>query len=237
MLVERVDTIATSFEVTKHVDEAVAHKVRVTGNPVRDAVVAVSGVPYSAPAPEGPWRLVVFGGSQGARYFSDTVPAALGLMPAEIRQRLHVVQQARQEDLERVQAHYAQAGIGAEVATFFTDLPRRMSACHLVIARSGASSVAELAVLGRPAILVPLPHALDNDQLLNATRLAEVGGAFCIAQADLDSARLAQEIRALFERPDRLAAAAQASRGQGRPAAVAELARVVEALMAKAAAA
>jgi len=232
MLAKRVDVIATSFEETKHIDEALRHKVRVTGNPVRDAVVAASGTAYAPPGASGPFRLAVFGGSQGARFFSETVPPALSTLPAGLRERLRVVQQARPEDADRVANAYELAGIRVEVASFFDDLPARISASHLVLARAGASTVAELAVMGRPAILVPLPHALDNDQLLNATRLAEVGGALCIAQHDLDPARLSHEIRQFAGAPERLEAAARACRNQGRPAAVAELADTVEGLMA-----
>ena len=128
----------------------------------------------------------MFGGSQGARVFADIVPPALARLPADLRARLSVVQQARDEDLERTRAAYAAAGIAAEVEPFFKDLPQRMAEAHLVVARAGASTVAELTVIGRPSILVPLPHALDNDQLRNATTLAELGGAWCIEQSVLD---------------------------------------------------
>jgi UDP-N-acetylglucosamine--N-acetylmuramyl-(pentapeptide) pyrophosphoryl-undecaprenol N-acetylglucosamine transferase len=174
-----------------------------------------------------PFKLLVFGGSQGARYFSDAVPPALAMLSPEIRARLRVVQQAREEDIERTRAAYAAAGIEAEIAAFFRDLPRIMADSHLVIARAGASSVAELAAIGRPSILVPLPHALDNDQLRNATTLAESGGAWCIEQKDLTPERLAAEISRLAEAPGVLATAAAAARAQGRPDAVVRLADLV----------
>ena len=230
MLAKRVDLIATSFRKVGLVGDAVAGKVRFTGNPVRQAVIDSAGTAFDEPFASGPFRLLVFGGSQGARYFSDAVPPALAMLPRDIRARLVVVQQARDEDIARTQAAYAAAGIAAEVAAFFRDLPQRMAASHLVIARAGASSVAELAVIGRPSILVPLPHALDNDQLRNATTLAESGGAWCIEQKDFSPERLAAEIGCLATTRGVLAGAAVAAKAQGRPDAVARLADLVEEL-------
>ncbi|MDX2259474.1 MAG: undecaprenyldiphospho-muramoylpentapeptide beta-N-acetylglucosaminyltransferase [Hyphomicrobiaceae bacterium] len=227
MLARRVDVVATSFADVEHVDAKVAAKVRLTGNPVRDTVIAAARMPYSPPAGAAPISLVVFGGSQGARFFSDAVPSALARLPLDQRMRLTVVQQAREEDLQRVTAAYAEAGIAARVAAFFPDLPQIMAASHLVIARAGASSIAELTVIGRPSILVPLPHALDNDQLRNAASLAQAGGAWLMEQKDLTPERLAGEVARLFDTPDRLAAAAAAARSRGRPDAVLQLADVV----------
>ncbi len=235
MLASRVSAIATSFERTKFLDGDLSAKARFTGNPVRDVVRKAAQIPYDPPQPNGPLRLVVFGGSQGARYFSDAVPPALASLPPELRGRLSVIQQCRPEDLERVRAAYAEARIAAELAPFFSNLPELMAYAHLVVARAGASSVAELTVIGRPSILVPLPHALDNDQLQNATRLAESGAAWCIEQKDLDEARLAGEIKGLAEAPGRLFAAAAAARSCGRADAVERLADLVEELMAGAA--
>ena len=144
--------------------------------------------------------------------------------------------QAREEDVPAVKAAYEAAGIAADVAPFFKNLPELMAMSHLVIGRSGASTVAELSVIGRPAILVPLPHAIDNDQLQNARTLAESGGAWCIAQAELNVARLTGEITALMAAPDRLAAAAAAARRQGRPDAVERLADGVAELASRASA-
>jgi UDP-N-acetylglucosamine--N-acetylmuramyl-(pentapeptide) pyrophosphoryl-undecaprenol N-acetylglucosamine transferase len=186
--------------------------------------------PYRTPAADEPFVLLVFGGSQGARFLSETVPLALAELPAEARGRLAVVQQCRAEDLERVRAAYRDIGIAAELAAFFADMPEKMARAHLVIARAGASSVAELTVLGRPSILVPLPHALDNDQLHNATRVAESGGGWCIEQKDLSPQRLAAEIARLVRAPDALANAAAGAKRQGRPDAVARLADLVEEL-------
>lgn len=230
MLAKRVSVIATSFPSVRNIDAGLAGKVRFTGNPVRDQVVGLAERSYEPAAAGGRFRLVVFGGSQGARYFSDTVPPALAGLPEAERARLDIVQQARDEDVERVRDAYGKAGISAEIAPFFRDLPERMSAAHLVIARAGASSTAELTVLGRPSVLVPLPHALDNDQLYNATRLAESGGGWCIEQKNLDADRLRQEVGTLMASPERLEAAAIAAKKQGRPDAVARLADIVEEL-------
>ena len=182
LLAGRVDAIATSFEQTKHLEGPALGRARLTGNPVRDLVIDWSSRAYQAPAHDGPFSLLVFGGSQGARFFSDMVPPALTLLPPEMRAALFVVQQCREEDLAGVEQAYRAAGVRAHLATFFPNLPEEMAKAHLVIGRAGASTVAELTVMGRPAILVPLPHAIDNDQLNNAKRLADSGGAWCIEQ-------------------------------------------------------
>ena len=148
-------------------DRHLQSKITFTGNPVRPQVIAAAATPYAAPA-DGKLRLLVFGGSQGARVMSEIVPAAVERLDAELSARLRIVQQARAEDLDAVRATYARLGVAAEVAPFFADLPARMAARTLVISRSGASTVAELSAIGRPAILVPLPHALDQDQFANA---------------------------------------------------------------------
>ena len=235
MLVKRVSAVATSFEATKLLEGAALAKSCFTGNPVRDQVIDWAERPYRPCEGDDRFRLLVFGGSQGARFFSETVPKAVQLLPAALRQRLHVIQQCRPEDQAQVLAGYKSAagslGIEAEVAPFFKNLPELMASSHLVIARAGASSVAELTVMGRPSILVPLPHALDNDQLQNATRLAESGACWCIEQKALTPARLAQEISRLMSEPATLVAAAEAAKRQGRPDAVHRLADLVESLM------
>jgi UDP-N-acetylglucosamine--N-acetylmuramyl-(pentapeptide) pyrophosphoryl-undecaprenol N-acetylglucosamine transferase len=224
MLAQRVTGIATSFERTKYLDGALVAKAHFTGNPVRQSVLTASVQPYAVPSGDGEFQLLVFGGSQGARYFSEAVPPALAQLPPDIKRRLHVTQQAREEDLENVRTAYVASGIASDVEAFFKDLPERMARAHLVIGRAGASTVAELAVIGRPAILVPLPHALDNDQLNNAQRLAESGGGWCIEQKNLSPERLASEIQRLIVAPQSLAAAAEAAKRSGRPDAVARLA-------------
>jgi UDP-N-acetylglucosamine--N-acetylmuramyl-(pentapeptide) pyrophosphoryl-undecaprenol N-acetylglucosamine transferase len=230
-LAKYMTAVATSFEATKFLDGSALAKARTTGNPVRDEVVDRAADDYRTPHAGGPFSLLVFGGSQGARYFSDTVPLALALLPDELRARLFVVQQCREEDLERVEAAYRKASIRAHLAAFFSNLPDEMAKAHLVIARSGASTVAELAVIGRPAILVPLPHAIDNDQLQNARRLAESGGAWCMEQKDLTPEVLTQAIARLAASPGVLSQAAAAAKAHGRPDAVSRLADLVEELM------
>lgn len=223
-------TIAVTFEKTKHLRDADRAKIRIVGMPVRDAVVEAI-TPYRGRSGADPFDLLVFGGSQGARVFADIVPEALAGLPQALRARLSVVQQVREEDMERVRPVYDGAGIKAELATFFSDLPKRMAHAHLVIGRAGASTVAELTVLGRPAILVPLPHAIDNDQLENATRLQEVGGAWCIEQSSFTLERLREELQRLAAKHELLEQAAQSAAAIGEPKAVSRLADVVEDLM------
>jgi UDP-N-acetylglucosamine--N-acetylmuramyl-(pentapeptide) pyrophosphoryl-undecaprenol N-acetylglucosamine transferase len=234
MLAKKVTAIAASFERTRFLDGPLLAKVRATGNPVRDAVVGWARQRYEPPRAGGPYALLVVGGSQGARFFADAVPPALALLPPQIRASTVVVQQCREEDLQRVEDAYRAAGIRARLAPFFANLPEEMAKAHLVICRAGASTVAELAVMGRPAILVPLPHALDNDQLQNALRLADAGGGWCLEQKNYSAAFLAEEIARLLTEPNRLARAAAVARSRGRPAAVTDLADLVEDLIGRA---
>jgi UDP-N-acetylglucosamine--N-acetylmuramyl-(pentapeptide) pyrophosphoryl-undecaprenol N-acetylglucosamine transferase len=227
MLATRASAIATSFPLAARPDRAIAARMVRTGNPVRDAVIAAAA-PYREPQPEGRFDLLVFGGSQGARFFSDALPQALQCLDGHLRRRIRLVQQCRPEDLERVKTAYDALGLEAELAPFFADMPERIAGAHLVICRSGASSVSELSVIGRPSILVPLPHSLDNDQGRNAEVLAEAGGAWPIAQKDLDGPALARQIIELMNAPDRLSKAAAAARDVGRPDAVRRLADLVE---------
>jgi len=231
MLAKRVTRIATSFESTKFLGAELSAKARFTGNPVRSAVIDCANRPYSPPGSRAEIALLVFGGSQGARFFSETVPPALARLPADLRRRLRVVHQAREEDLDGVVAAYRAIGIPAKVSPFFRDLPHQIASAHLVIARSGASTIAELTVIGRPSILVPLPHALDNDQLQNAMRLAESGAAWCIEQKDLSQERLGCEIEALLADSGKLATVAMVAKSLGRPDAVVRLADLVDELI------
>lgn len=204
-----------------------ALKATHTGNPVRAAVREAALREYEAPKTGDPIRLVVFGGSQGARIMSEIVPGAIEMCSPTIRSRMHVVQQCREPDIAAVKAIYARLNVPAELAVFFSDLPARMAASHLVIARSGASTVAELAALGRPSILVPLPHALDNDQLANATALAAAGGALLIQQAEFTAERLANELTHLVNDPSQLYEMAIAARHTGKTDAAERLADLV----------
>lgn len=232
-LARRVTAIATSFENVAGIDESLKTKVRNTGNPVRDTVIDWSSRAYREPGPDGPFNVLVFGGSQGARFFSDAVPPALAALPEAIRRNLFVTQQAREEDLARVEQAYAASGIRANAAAFFKTLPEEMAKASLVIGRAGASTVAELTVIGRPSILVPLPHALDNDQLNNAKRVAAAGGALLMEQKDITAEALSAAIAELLGDPARLAQMAAAAKSIGKPDAVVRLADLVETLMAR----
>jgi UDP-N-acetylglucosamine--N-acetylmuramyl-(pentapeptide) pyrophosphoryl-undecaprenol N-acetylglucosamine transferase len=198
-----------------------------TGNPVRPGILAVRDLPYAVPVLDGKFRILVMGGSQGAHVFSEVVPVAAGLLPEPLRARLSIVQQCRPEDIEAVRIAYEAAGIDAELSTFFTDMPQRLTACHLAVARSGASTVAELGVAGRPAILVPYPFATDDHQRANADAFAEGGAAWIIGQRSFSPLLLAERIESLMRSPDALAAAAAAARDAGRPDAAERLADLV----------
>ena len=225
LLAPRVSAIATTFPDVFRDNPALAGKATLTGNPVRPAVVAAAATPYPADADR--LRLLIFGGSQGARIMADIVPLAIGQLDSDLRRRLALVQQVREEDLGRVRDAYASLGVAAEVAPFFSDLPARMAASHLVISRSGASTVAELAAIGRPAVLVPLPHALDQDQFANAGALGRAGGAVRIAQDAFTPQWLAAELAGLIGAPPRLQAMAAAARSIGRLDAADRLADLV----------
>jgi UDP-N-acetylglucosamine--N-acetylmuramyl-(pentapeptide) pyrophosphoryl-undecaprenol N-acetylglucosamine transferase len=231
MLAKRVTAIATSFPDVKGVTDALRAKVRFTGNPVRDIVIDWSSRAYRPPQATGPFNLLVFGGSQGARFFSDMVPPALATMTAEQRSALFVTQQAREEDVARVNEAYRAAGIRAQVAPFFKNLPEEMAKAHVVVGRAGASTVAELTVIGRPAILVPLPHALDNDQLQNAKRLEAAEAGWCMEQKMITTETLAAALLQAFGNPDLLTRVAANAKAMGKPDAVVRLADLAEGLM------
>jgi len=223
--------LATGFPAPKGGERARA--VTHVGNPVRAAVRRAAGSPYAPPGQGEAFRLLVFGGSQGARTFSERVPQALGRLPTELRGRLTVTQQARPEDIEAARTRYAGLGIAAELAPFFTDLPQRMAAAHLVISRAGASTVSELAVIGRPAILVPYPHALDHDQAANAEALVAAGGGWLMREAEMTAEALADRIAGQMRAPDALRDAADAAKAVGRPDAAEGLADLVMKLAAQ----
>ncbi len=227
LLAARASTIATGYPGILSRQPELAIKAVHTGNPVRATVREAAARAYEEPADAKPLHLLVFGGSQGARIMSEIVPGAIERCATAVRARISVVQQCRQEDIGEVRAIYARLGVSAELAVFFNDLPHRIADSHLVIARSGASTVAELAAIGRPAILVPLPHALDQDQLVNATALTTAGGALLIRQDEFTAERLARELSQLAARPAILAGMAAAARRAGRPDAGEQLADLV----------
>jgi UDP-N-acetylglucosamine--N-acetylmuramyl-(pentapeptide) pyrophosphoryl-undecaprenol N-acetylglucosamine transferase len=224
-----VSAVATSFAGTRFVD---ADRARLVGNPVREPVRDLRNAGYRAPGPGRVVDLLVFGGSQGAASFSKVIPEAILSLPGALRARLRVVQQCRPEDLERVRQVYLRADIVAELAPFFADLPQRLAGAHLVIGRSGASTVAELAAIGRPSILIPYPHAADDHQTANARAFEAAGACLVIPHADFTAPALAGHLRALFEAPQRLADMAAAAHAAGRPDAAARLADLVGELIA-----
>ena len=190
LLAGRVGRVATGFAATAGLPPADRGRAVHTGNPVRPAVLAVAGAEYRPPLPGAPIEVLVTGGSQGARIFADIVPTALAALPPPWREMLRVSQQARPEDCERVAAHLKEAGIAAEIGSFFTDIPQRLARAQLVICRSGASTIAELAAVGRPALLVPYPYATDDHQSANAGAFAAAGAAWVIPQPDFSAAML-----------------------------------------------
>lgn len=200
-----------------------------TGNPVRAAVIERAAAPYIAPG-DYPMSILVIGGSQGARILSDVVPAAMALLPEALRAHLRIAHQARPEDAERVAVAYASTGITAEVQPFFKDVPRRLSECQLVISRAGASSVADISVIGRPAILIPFAAATGDHQTANARGLAQAGGAILVPEASATAESLAQQIALVLDNPDGAVQMARAALGYGIPDATGRLVAIVEKL-------
>jgi UDP-N-acetylglucosamine--N-acetylmuramyl-(pentapeptide) pyrophosphoryl-undecaprenol N-acetylglucosamine transferase len=231
LVMNKVRLMAAAFPIARFAPRDQS-KIVLTGNPLRPEVTALWGAAYAPPQPEGPLRLLVFGGSQGARAFSRIVPAALTQLAQGVKHRLQVVQQCRPEDIETVREIYARAEIRAELKPFFTDLPARMAASHLVIGRAGAGTVAELMAIGRPAILVPLPYALDDNQTPNADLLAEAGAGWRVREADLSPDLLANMLSGIFADPENLKARAAKAHALATPNAAANLADLVERLAA-----
>jgi UDP-N-acetylglucosamine--N-acetylmuramyl-(pentapeptide) pyrophosphoryl-undecaprenol N-acetylglucosamine transferase len=228
LMAPRVTAIATSFEQVFKLSPEAQKKVVLTGNPVRQIALGFARAPYPLTDDTSPLHLVVFGGSQGARFFSDVMPDAIKLLPTNLRMRLIVVQQCRHEDMQRVEQAYAMTGVKARLSPFFANMPEEIANSHLVICRSGASSIAELGVIGRPAILVPLPHAIDNDQQKNAESFAAAGAGHIRAQNDLTPQSLAELLQQLLAKPQALKDAAVAAARHGKPDAARKLADLVE---------
>jgi len=226
-LSSRVSAIATSLPGVLDRDPDLAAKTTTVGTPMRPAILAAAAVKFASPEPVGPFRLLVVGGSQGARVMADIVPSAIERLEPALWNRLILAQQVREEDMARVRAVYDRLKIKAELAPFFADLPARLASSHLVVSRSGAGTVAELGAIGRPSILVPLPGSIDQDQFANAGVLAQAGGAFRIPQGDFTPDRLAAELSALAAEPERLTAMAAGARTVGRLDAAQRLADLV----------
>jgi UDP-N-acetylglucosamine--N-acetylmuramyl-(pentapeptide) pyrophosphoryl-undecaprenol N-acetylglucosamine transferase len=226
-LSSRVSAIATSLPGVLDRDPALASKTTTVGTPMRPAILAAAAVKYVSPESNGPLRVLVVGGSQGARVMSDIVPGAIERLEPSLWHRLVLTQQVREEDMARVRAVYDRLKVNAELAPFFSDLPARLASSHLVISRSGAGTVAELAAIGRPSILVPLPGSIDQDQFANAGVLADAGGAIRLVQPEFTSDRLAAEISTLAAEPQRLTAMAAKACTVGRLDAAEQLADLV----------
>lgn len=226
----KVAAIATSYENVERLKPKYEDRSHLVGNPVRQAVLDLRMRPYPPLDEDGIFRVLVTGGSQGASVLSQVVPDGLALLPVHFRRRLQVTHQARVEDIDEVRRKYAEHGIPAEIATYLPDLPERLAWAHLVIARAGASTIAELTAAGRPAILVPLPSATDDHQTANAREISEAGGARTIPQRSFTAQELAKQMQKLGLEPAALANAAACARSCGRPDAARDLADLVESI-------
>lgn len=227
LLIDRVDALATSFADTRLIEENERAKVMLTGNPVRSAIRALHHIPYPELPQDGHIRILVTGGSQGATVFSQVVPAAIEALPAALRARIRIDQQCREADLEATRAAYQAMQVSADLSSFFTDIPARLASAHLVIARAGASTIAELTAAGRPSILVPLPHAMDNHQFHNGAALETAGGGWMMPQEGFTAAALSARIESFLSLPENLARAAASARAIGRVDAAQALAELV----------
>ncbi len=224
-LARRIKALAIGFS---HVGEEVDIPVIETGNPVRPKVLKVKDEPYPLRKAEDPFRLVVFGGSQGAHFFAEAIPEALQLLNEEELKRVDLVQQVRPEDMDELKATYARIGIEAVLSPFFEDMPGEIAKAHLVVARGGASSVTELAVIGRPSLLVPFPGSLDGDQRANALAMLDAGGAWIESQADLTGKKLASMLHEAIINPAKMTEMAAAARKTGKADAAKRLADCAE---------
>lgn len=227
-LAGRVNAIATAYAEVDRLAPQHEGKVHLVGNPVREDVLRLREQPFPAFTNEGLLRVLVTGGSQGARVLSEVVPDGLSMLQPALRSRLQVTQQCRPEDIDAVRARYASHGIPAELGTYFEDMAERLADAHLFIGRAGASTIAELTAVGRPAILVPLPIATDDHQAANVREMAAAGGARSIRQEKFTGAELAKQIQAMAQHPETLANAAHAAWNCGYPNAASDLADLVE---------
>ncbi|MHC5307022.1 undecaprenyldiphospho-muramoylpentapeptide beta-N-acetylglucosaminyltransferase [Bartonella sp. LJL80] len=206
------------------------NKTVITGNPVREAVIKAASQPYRPSVGDAPFHLLVFGGSQGASYFSEVVPEAISHLDEKTRRRIRLVQQVRGDKVELVET-YRKMNVEAEIAEFFDDMADRIARANFVMARSGASTVSEIAAIGRPALLVPYPHALDHDQAANAAKLAATGGVKVIAQHELDAQKLSEVFKVACDDSDLLMTQAAAAKSAGHVDATEKLADLAELLI------
>ncbi|MDD3030396.1 MAG: undecaprenyldiphospho-muramoylpentapeptide beta-N-acetylglucosaminyltransferase [Alphaproteobacteria bacterium] len=230
-LMKKARIIATSFPQVQGLDAPDDVRLVCTGNPVRPAFVALRAKPYAGLDENGPFKILVLGGSLGARVFSSVVPRALGLLPEHLRRRIVLAQQCRPENIESARAAFAAAGLDAELSTFFHDVPERMAESHLVIGRAGGSTIAELTVVGRPSILVPYAGGHVGEQTANAEALAEAGGAWLIPEQAFTPESLSIRLESLMVLPSSLTKTAAAARTWGKVGAVDSLADCVAALV------
>jgi UDP-N-acetylglucosamine--N-acetylmuramyl-(pentapeptide) pyrophosphoryl-undecaprenol N-acetylglucosamine transferase len=226
----KVDAIALGFPNVQRLKLRDAGKTHVVGNPVRPEVLALRDQPYPVIDGEGVLRVMVIGGSQGASILSEIVPDGLAMLPPSLKRRLQVTQQCRPEDIDAVRKRYAELAIPADLATYMEDMPDQLAWTHLMIARSGASTLAELTAAGRPAILVPLPSATDDHQTFNAAEMVESGGARVIHQRNFTPVELAKQMQKLGLETEGLIVAAKRAWTCGRPHAAKDLADIVEGL-------
>lgn len=232
LMAPRVDAVAVAYRNIQRFPEGQDAKLHITGNPVRDEIIAIREEGFPPLMEDGIFRLLVVGGSLGATVLSDVVPAAIAMLPRALLDRLQVVQQCREDDIEAVRAKYAELGVAAECASYITDFPDRLRWAHLVIARAGASTVAELACAGRPAIFVPYPHAMDDHQTYNVVDLVEAGGAISFPQPDFTAAEVAKHIQRMALVAGAVEDAAERAASCGLPDATRDLADLVESLAA-----
>ncbi|MEL1249530.1 undecaprenyldiphospho-muramoylpentapeptide beta-N-acetylglucosaminyltransferase [Aurantiacibacter gilvus] len=228
LMAGRVDAIALSYPAVDRLKAKYEDKTVLVGNPVRPGVLALRDEPFPAFTEDGLFRVLVTGGSQGARVLSEVVPDGLSMLAPALRARLQVTQQCRPEDLEAVRARYAGHDIPAELGSYFEDMAARLADAHLFIGRAGASTIAELTAVGRPAILVPLPIATDDHQAANVREVVKAGGARSIRQHNFTAKELAKQINAMAQRPETLANAAHGAWNCGRPDAAKDLADLID---------
>ncbi|MCW2365470.1 UDP-N-acetylglucosamine--N-acetylmuramyl-(pentapeptide) pyrophosphoryl-undecaprenol N-acetylglucosamine transferase [Sphingobium sp. B11D3B] len=228
LVARKVAAIATAYPDVKRLAKRHADKTYLVGNPVRESVLALRDEPFPVFSDESVLRLLVTGGSQGASILSQVVPAGLGMLPISLRRRLQVTQQCRPEDIEQVRALYAEMEIPADLATYIEDMPTKLAWSHLVIGRAGASTIAELTAAGRPAILIPLPSAMDNHQAYNVLEMVKAGGARAIDQSKFTPAELARQMQKLAMEPGALQNAAKRAHRCGRPDAVKDMCDLIE---------
>lgn len=231
LLAAKARMICTSFPSVAGLPAVNGRRIIRTGNPVRPDILALRDAPYPSPYAGGSLNLLVTGGSQGAAIFGEVLPRAVEMLPEDVRYRLKIVQQARAENIEAARSAYAQMGVEAELATFFKDMPAKLAGCHMMIARSGAGTVAELSVVGRPSLLVPYQYAMDDHQTANAKSLVEAGGAWLLPQQEFTPVAVSEQLAAFLADPTRLTGAAKAAASWAIPDAADRLADAVDLLV------